>query len=290
MPPAGFVSARALVLALTLTLGGCTRSPSLAPVHAADPSLAAESEPCAEPPPTVPRELDVPLELTPCAWTLEPPALDREQRAHTRETIAALGNADPFSLQLALEVAFAELAAADWEGIHDPSVHARLRATLAWLEPIVSAPEHPDSQSHDEGLMAMLCMHAVLGEAAPAQALAVQLLNGYGGHLFSRVYLMQAGLFERAGRQEDAIAMYERSVGPDPFDRYAVYRLAWALRHPPLVDEPRAAALLEQLLDDLRRQPYLNMPRLERALAYRAALELRALGREIEVPPLECER
>jgi hypothetical protein len=288
MPPAGFVSARALVLALAL--GGCTRSPSPAPVSAVPPSLAAESEPCAEPPPTVPRELDVPLELTPCAWTLEPPALDRKQRAHTRETIAALGNADPFSLQLALEVAFDELHAADWEGIDDPAVHARLRATLAWLEPIVFAPEHSSSQRRDEGLMGMLCMHAVLGEAAPAQALAVQLLRGDVGHLFSRVYLMQAGLFERAGKQQDAIAMYERSVGLVPFDRYAVYRLAWALRHPTPLDEPRAAALLEQLLDDMRRQPYLNMPRLERALAYRAALELRALGREIELPSLECER
>lgn len=51
---------------------------------------------------------------------------------------------------------------------------------------------------------------------------------------------------------------------------------------------PLGRVAFEQLLDDIGREPILDAPRLDRALAYRATLELRALGREVLVPPLGC--
>jgi hypothetical protein len=212
---------------------------------------------------------------------LEPPKLDRAQRAQAIETIAALGPEDPHSLVLANDVAFAELAEANWNGLDDPVVHARLRSTIALLEPIVDNEAQVSSSVLDVGLMALTCAHALLGESEPAIARGRTLLGGHSGMWGPPVYLVFAELAEEPST---TIALYERQTNAVGWEAYAKYRLAWALRHPTIVNQERAVELLEELAAGTE-----TWPRLGRLIEHRAALELRALGREVEIPERDCE-
>jgi hypothetical protein len=213
--------------------------------------------------------------------SLEPPELDPAARARAIETIDALGPADPHSLVLANQVAISELAAANWNGLDEPEVLARLRSTITLLEPIVGAKAHANSQILDVGLMALVCAYTLLDEPEQARTRAQELLFGHSGMWMPPIYLAVA---ELSGEQTAAINYYERVAEFVNFEAYAKYRLAWALRHPTIIDQDRAVQLLEELLTDTQ-----TWPRLDRALRHRAALELRALGREVEVPQLRCE-
>lgn len=231
---------------------------------------------CLAAPPALGHDLERPLVISPCALHLEPPRLDLAARARAVGTIHARGPADPTSLVLAGDVAFSELAAIAWEGLDE----ARLRATIALIGPIVDDPAHAASQRRDVGLMALVCAHSLLGEAGPARTRGLDLLSNYSGQWVPSVYL---AITELPGEQAGAIEMYGRLTSHDSVAAYASYRLAWALRHPASVDQARAIRLLAVLLDG---SP--TWPRLDRVLRRRAALELRALGREVEVPELRC--
>lgn len=268
-----------IVAGFSSLLLACPRPP-VAIATAAEPQPAA----CLELPVGLDRDVNHPLELTVCATSLEPPELDRAARARTIETIELLGPDDPHSLRLASELAFSELAAANWDGLDNPDVHARLRTMIGLLEPIVDAEAHADLQARGEGIMALACAHVLLDEPGPALVRTEELLNDYSGQWLPYVYLLFA---EIVGEQADAIQFYERASSFEalPNIGYVEYRLAWALRHPQVIDEARAVVLLEKIVAMPDGYGY---PRLDLALRQRAALELRALGREAELS--DCSR
>ncbi len=252
---------------------GCARAP--APVSSsADPKPDAGD--CLETPPALGQDLDRPLVISPCMLDLEPPRLTLAARARAIETIRGLGPADATSLVLASDVAFSELAAIPWDGFDA----ARLRSTIALIAPIVDAEAHARSQRRDAGMMGLMCAHVLLGEHEQAQARGVALLEEHSGQWVPGVYLAMGDML---GEQASAIKMFEKVTGYDAVAGYASYRLAWTLRHPAMVDQGRAVKLLERLIEGVE-----GGSRLDRVLGHRAARELRALGREVEVQDSLC--
>lgn len=189
-------------------------------------------------------------------------------------------------MRLANDVSSADISAVNWEGPDDPVVRERLRSTIALLEPIVQHEAQATSPMLDMGLVDLMCAHAVLGEAEAAKAYGQTLYNEHSGMWIPAIYLVVADLAVEAGDHEHALHMYERVANFDGYQSYAKYRIAWMLLHPTIIDQARAVQLLEEAIVDTKT----TWPRLGRLLRHRAALELRALGREVEVPELLCTR